>query len=655
MATYNRPGVYVEEIATTNPIVSNGAGTVAAFLGAATKGPVVPTVVSSWSQYTSLYGSWDATNAANNTLTQAVSLFFANGGNNAYIQRVLNTTTATVSGAVGFTAITTTATSNTATVVLTTAPSVVAGQTVTGPGIPANTKVSSWTSGSKTLVLTQSASIPAASTLTFGSTAVTLAASNSALSSTTANYPVTGSGIPAGTTATVNGTSVVLSQAVTALADATVLTFTTTTSAFAILNDQAGSPAPTLGLTAKTPGSWGNSLSYAVIASTQGSADLFTLAVYYNGTTDAYKVETFTDITMNPSSSSYAVAVINATSNYITASDKNSANAYSSTDNPAAVAVSGSTALSTGSDGYTAALPIPSTVVAAKVSAFDAVTIPLVLNAPGITTATDVNTLLAYASNRQDIFVVIDAQLTPSDVTSQLNLANTYTASGYGAVYYPNLVVPNPQSSVPGATVTAYNGGAIVAKYVTTDASRGVFKSPAGMDVRLAGVVATNTLSNTDLDNLNTGNAVGSSGTIFTPVNAIRYISGSGFVVMGARTLKTDYSNKYISVRRSIIYLRKNLTDLTSFAIFEPNDQRLWNRVKTTVESSLISFWQQGGLKGVTPSDAFYVKCDGTNNSSQTIANGQVIVEVGVALQRPAEFVVIRISQYDSGSVVTVL
>jgi hypothetical protein len=395
-------------------------------------------------------------------------------------------------------------------------------------------------------------------------------------------------------------------------------------------------------------------LSYAILASAQGGADYFTLAVYYGGTTDAYKVETFTDITMNPANSNYAIAVINATSNYIVATDRNVSNTYASTDNPATVAVSGSTALSTGSDGYTTT-GIPSTVVAAKVSAFDAVTVPLVLNAPGITTATDVNTLLTYAAGRQDMFVVIDAQLTPSDVTSQLNLANTYTASAYGAVYYPNLNVPNPQSSVPGATVVAYNGGAVVAKYVTTDASRGVFKSPAGLDVRLSGVVSTTTISNTDLDNLNVGNSTGSSGTVFTPVNAIRYIPGSGFVIMGARTLSTSYANKYVSVKRSIIYLRKTLTDLTSFAVFEPNDQRLWNRVKTTVEASLINFWQQGGLRGASPADAFYVKCDGTNNTSQTIANGQVIVEVGVALQRPAEFVVIRISQYDSGSVVTIL
>jgi phage tail sheath protein FI len=94
---------------------------------------------------------------------------------------------------------------------------------------------------------------------------------------------------------------------------------------------------------------------------------------------------------------------------------------------------------------------------------------------------------------------------------------------------------------------------------------------------------------------------------------------------------------------------------LTAFAVFEPNDQRLWNRIINTVETELISFWQSGGLRGNTFSDAFYIKCDGTTNTQQTIANGQVILEVGVALQRPAEFVVIRISQYDSGSVVTVL
>jgi len=243
-----------------------------------------------------------------------------------------------------------------------------------------------------------------------------------------------------------------------------------------------------------------------------------------------------------------------------------------------------------------------------------------------------------------------------------MSLANSYTggaagspALGFGAVYYPNLTIPNPTSSVGGAIVTAYPGGAVAAKYVTTDSYRGVFKSPAGLDARLSGVVAVASLTNTELDYLNNGTVNPNTFATATPVNAIRYIPGSGIVIMGARTLGSTYANRYISVRRSLIYLRKLLSDLTSFALFESNDQVLWNRLQTTCEAALISFWQAGGLKGTTAPDAFYVKSDSTLNTVSSIAAGEVHLEVGVALQRPAEFVVIRISQYDSGSVVTVL
>jgi len=425
------------------------------------------------------------------------------------------------------------------------------------------------------------------------------------------------------------------------------------TAAFVVLNDQAGSPAPTLRLNAKYAGAWGNTLYYAVSNSTLGS-NYFNLLVYLGGFADSNLVERFTDVTMKISDSNYVVTVVNATSSYLTATDQNPSDTHEAADNPVAVVASSGTIFSLGLDGYTQSSPIPSNVIAAKVTGFDAVTTSLVLNAPGVTATGDVATLTNYAEARGDVFVVIDSPLN-TDVTGQLTLANTYTASSYGAVYYPNLVIPNPQSSVPGSIVSAYSGGAIVAKYVTTDASRGVFKSPAGLNVNLAGVVAVTSVTNSELDNLNVGSASGSAGSVFTPVNAIRYIPGSGFVVMGARTLKNGYSDRYISVRRSLIFLRKQLTNLTAFAVFEPNDQRLWNRVVNAVETELISFWQAGGLRGNTFNDAFYVKCDSTTNTAGTIANGQVIIEVGVALQRPAEFVVIRISQYDSGSVVTVL
>jgi phage tail sheath protein FI len=137
-------------------------------------------------------------------------------------------------------------------------------------------------------------------------------------------------------------------------------------------------------------------------------------------------------------------------------------------------------------------------------------------------------------------------------------------------------------------------------------------------------------------------------------VNAIRYITGSGIVAMGARTLNPAYIDKYVPVRRTLIYLRKAMTDLTQFAIFEPNDEKLWRRINASLDGFLRDFWRQGGLRGTAPAQAFFVKCDADNNPQASIDNGYVNIEVGVALQRPAEFVVIKISQFDGGTTVTV-
>jgi phage tail sheath protein FI len=97
-------------------------------------------------------------------------------------------------------------------------------------------------------------------------------------------------------------------------------------------------------------------------------------------------------------------------------------------------------------------------------------------------------------------------------------------------------------------------------------------------------------------------------------------------------------------------YLKKELTDLTSFAIFENNDARLWLRLNVTIANFLGSYWQQGGLRGATTTDAFFVRCDETVNSEADIMNGRVNIEVGVALEYPAEFVVIKLGQITSNA-----
>jgi phage tail sheath protein FI len=180
--------------------------------------------------------------------------------------------------------------------------------------------------------------------------------------------------------------------------------------------------------------------------------------------------------------------------------------------------------------------------------------------------------------------------------------------------------------------------GAIAGQYIYTDKQAGPFKAPAGVRAQIRGAIALEkTLTSTELDTLNAA---------ATPVNAIRSLPGAGIVVMGARTLLQDgTANRYVNMRRSLIYIRKNLNDLTQFALFENNDERLWGRISTALTVFLSDYRNQGGLRGTTQAESFFVKVDAENNTPDSIANGEVRIEVGVALQYPAEFVVITLSQ----------
>lgn len=407
-------------------------------------------------------------------------------------------------------------------------------------------------------------------------------------------------------------------------------------SATRTLQDRAGTPDDTLLLTARNNGTWGNDVNVSI--SDSATTGYFDLTIFKGGTSAAYVVERFTDLSMVTTNSRYAVSVINTGSTLLVASDLNSSSS-GTTKNPAIIA---NQALAGGSNGTTPG----TTELTDALSFHDVIKQSLILNLPGKTDATSINLAITYAEARQDVFLVIDGVY--DTAAAQLTLSATYTATSLAAVYYPQITIADPTlgiGSATGATKTVGAGGAVAGLYAATDASRGVFKAPAGLQSRISGAVSVNTLTNAELDSLNTAAA---------PVNAIKYVPGSGIVVMGSRTLKTGYVDRYVPVRRTLIYLRKSLTDLTEFAIFEPNDETLWRRLDSTVSSFLTNFWSQGGLRGATPAEAFFIKCDSTNNPQASIDNGEVHLEIGVALQRPAEFVVIKIGQFDGGTTVTV-
>lgn len=390
----------------------------------------------------------------------------------------------------------------------------------------------------------------------------------------------------------------------------------------------------TLQIQAASAGAWGNNLYFDIVKAT-ATASTWSLIVYYGDATSGSIVERYTDLSMDSTNSRYAPTVVNAQSTWVYLTDlSDPANGFA--DQPVAITGAQLAGGVNATGGQTAA------DVANSVTAFDVIAQSLVINAPGITTASPVNTLIAYATARTDCFVVIDGGA--ANVADQLTLAASYSSSSYAAVYYPNILISDPTTTAPGVTRTIGVGAAVAGQYFSTDRQRGVFKAPAGLNVRIGGAVSVPALTNAELDSMNVAGA---------PVNAIRFVSGSGIVVMGARTLKQGYVDKYVPVRRSLIHLEKTLSNLTRYAVFEPNDAKLWRQLTATAQNFLNDFWRQGGLRGDTPQQAYYVLCNATNNPLTTVDAGEVHLDIGVALQRPAEFVVIKISQYDGGVTIT--
>jgi uncharacterized protein len=132
-------------------------------------------------------------------------------------------------------------------------------------------------------------------------------------------------------------------------------------------------------------------------------------------------------------------------------------------------------------------------------------------------------------------------------------------------------------------------------------------------------------------------------------VNVIRSIPGSGAVIWGARTLSRDPEWRYINVRRLFLFIEETIDEGTQWVVFEPNSPILWGKVKRNITAFLTRVWRDGALFGTTADEAFFVKVDAENNPQEVIDAGQLIIEVGIAPVKPAEFVIIRISQKTLG------
>ena len=207
--------------------------------------------------------------------------------------------------------------------------------------------------------------------------------------------------------------------------------------------------------------------------------------------------------------------------------------------------------------------------------------------------------------------------------------------SKYAALYWPRVKVFDPAS---GQNIFVPPSGHMAGIWARTDGTRGVHKAPANEVVRGAIALETN-ITRGEHDSLNPVN-----------VNCIRAFPGRGVRVWGARTLSSDPAWRYVNVRRLFNFVEKSILGGTQWVVFEPNDNLLWGAIRRTIAAFLYRVWLDGALFGLTPEQAFYVKCDDETNPQEVIEAGQVVCEVGISPTKPAEFVVFRLAQLPSGT-----
>ncbi|NOS89437.1 MAG: phage tail sheath family protein [Methylococcaceae bacterium] len=263
--------------------------------------------------------------------------------------------------------------------------------------------------------------------------------------------------------------------------------------------------------------------------------------------------------------------------------------------------------------------------------------------------------LIAHCAKTEDRFAILDspAEVNGTDGDFDITLLSYDNANSVlpkpnknAAFYFPWIEVIDPavelQDQDPARNVEKkYRGrvfippsGHVAGIYARTDAERGVHKAPA--NVAISGALNVKYyLSKIHQERLNPQG-----------VNCIRNINGS-IQVWGARTIGPEEHPewKYINVRRVMLFLRDSIDHGTQWVVFEPNDIALWGKIRRNVTAFLTNVWRSGALFGATPEEAFYVKCDAELNPPEVRDLGQVITEIGVAIVRPAEFVIFRISQ----------
>lgn len=286
-----------------------------------------------------------------------------------------------------------------------------------------------------------------------------------------------------------------------------------------------------------------------------------------------------------------------------------------------------------------------------------------------------INQMLEQCKLLQDRFAIIDVMInltgTGTIADFRNNIATSRELAKNGAAYYPYLntslaynfsdeeqvMILNRQQTLKQIANTNPSfyfkikqalsrqsmclpaSGAVAGAYVSVDINRGVWKAPANVSLHLVNSPSLN-IDDRQQDSLNVDANLGKS------INAIRQFTGKGTMIWGARTLAgNDNEWRYVPVRRLFIMVEESIKKSTGWLVFEPNDANTWVRIKHTIENYLLNLWRSGALMGAKPEEAFYVHVGlGATMTALDILEGRLIVEIGMAVVRPAEFIILKFS-----------
>jgi phage tail sheath protein FI len=649
--TISAPGVYIEEVPATGPIAGVGTS-VAAFIGPALMGPInVPTLVTNWTQYTTLFGNFPILPMKRFYTPYAVRGFFANGGTVAYIVRLgpppasLNLQDSSKNG--GVTTLVVTALQ----------------QGVDGNKIQVQVQDAQLVTSAK--VQTARASIVSADKNTVVLTNVsdaeqfqpgdfiTIDLSTGGTTERAQINQITGTQLNLASNLTNTYTSTDGSPFFVRIAD-----LVKGQTIFRLQNDtgiESGSVISlTQGTTQENHVVRTLSNDFVTLDDVAGLANAFQLsqaAAPVDVTTIEFNLvitqppaqspvsETFNNLSMDQRHSRYFGRVI--TSKLVNVSLPAVPDVHLPPENlPKTIAA---TSLTGGVDGNAAnqyqnaldALKLVhdvNLVCVCMPDQFDASILQEIQNK-----------VVAHCELMGDRFAILDsAQDPPSTGPNSLTAQRAALTStrGYAALYYPWILVNDPTGPTGNETLLVPPSGHLAGIYARSDSQRGVQKAPANELINGALNLEV-VLNDADQGLLN---AAG--------INVLRLFPGQPPVVWGARTIapQDQIPWRYINVRRLFIFIEQSLVAGLRWAVFEPNDTTLWKKLERTISEFLSRVWASGALFGNKASQAFYVKIDEELNPPSVQALGQIVIEIGIAPVRPAEFVIMRLAMWDGGS-----